>query len=264
MEYMRLSKERREEPVVCCCGRDENLRPGVTCGPVIRDVYIVECCTAGYGSAVINGKEFSVRPGDCYFLMPGDTIIHTADLKNPRSGVWCAIDGLQIGQVFAKAGITSEAPYAPAKAFEEITAQVEQMVQMQQDTDPGAELRRTACIYGVLGALLRHSSRVDSDVWVQKAIGLMEAQYFQPITIGWMAEQVGLERSYFSTLFKSHTGKTPHAYLMALRIQKACVLMKEHRYSVTAAAEAVGLDSRNFARLFKRETGKTPREYIAD
>lgn len=253
-----------EEPVLCFCARDENLAPGVRCGPLVRDNYIVECCTAGYGSAVINGREFPVGPGDCYFLLPGDTVIHTADFKDPRSGVYCGIDGRQFGHYLARAGITSESPFAPPEAFEEITAQVEQMVQMREETDAGAELRRTACIYGILGALLRGSASANKNVWVQRALGVMEDQYYQPLSVEQLASEVGLERSYFSTLFRQQTGRAPHAYLNSIRVRKACALMEKSGCSVAEAAASVGLDPQNFARLFKRETGKTPKEYIRE
>ena len=60
MKYDRLLKKRSNAPTLCYVARDENLTPGITYGPVIRDVYIVECCTAGYGSVIINGTEFSL------------------------------------------------------------------------------------------------------------------------------------------------------------------------------------------------------------
>lgn len=263
MLYERFVKEHREEPSICHCGRDENLKPGVRFGPVIRDIYIVECCTGGFGSVIINGTEFPLKKGDCYFLFPGDTVTHTAAEVNPREGVWCAMDGLGIGAVLRKAGITSMSPFAPKEAFDEITRAVSSVVDMRDENDAGADLRRTALIYSVLGALMKYTSASsDKNIWVKKAIGVMETNYHENITVEDIAFEIGLDRSYFSTLFKAQTGKTPHAYLTTLRIKKACTLMGQQNMSVSEAARSVGLDARNFARLFKKETGKTPKEYL--
>ena len=263
MLYERFVKEHREEPSICHCGRDENLKPGVRFGPVIRDIYIVECCTDGFGSVIINGTEFPLKKGDCYFLFPGDTVTHTAAEVNPREGVWCAMDGLGIGAVLRKAGITSMSPFAPKEAFDEITRAVSSVVDMRDENDAGADLRRTALIYSVLGALMKYTSASsDKNIWVKKAIGVMETNYHENITVEDIAFEIGLDRSYFSTLFKAQTGKTPHAYLTTLRIKKACTLMGQQNMSVSEAARSVGLDARNFARLFKMETGKTPKEYF--
>ena len=137
MRHERFLKKLSDVATLCYVARDENLAPGATHGPVIRDVYIVECCTAGFGSVIINGNEFSVSPGDCYILLPGDTVTHTADCVNPRSGVWCAISGLDVGRALARAGIDSNNPYAPASAFEKITNIIEKMLLINQKQDIG-------------------------------------------------------------------------------------------------------------------------------
>jgi len=265
MLYEHFIKEHKEEPTICYSGRDKNLTPGVRFGPVIRDIFIVECCTGGFGSVIVNGIEFPLKKGDCYFLFPGDTVTHTAAEINPREGVWCAMDGLGIGAVLLKAGITSSAPFAPGEAFGEITEAVRRVVDMKDENDAGADLRRTALVYSILGALMKYTSQSsDKNIWVRKAIGVMETNYHKNITATDIAFEVGLDRSYFSTLFKTQTGKTPYAYLTSLRIKKACALMEKECASVSEAAVSVGLDPRNFARLFKRETGKTPGQYLKE
>lgn len=89
----------------------------------------------------------------------------------------------------------------------------------------------------------------------------METHYNTELTVQGLADAVGLERSYFSTLFKNTTGLSPHYYLTKLRIQRFCTLLKNEDIPISLAAEYVGLDPQNFARIFKRETGKTPGEY---
>lgn len=263
MRYDYFAREHSDEPAVCYTGHDKNLPAGITYGPVIRDVFIVECCTGGFGSVVINGREFSLKKGDCFFLFPGDVIIHTAATENPREGYYCAIDGLQIGSVLLKAGITSTSPFAPPSAFEEITQSLKKIYEMRDDTDGGAGFRRTSLIYAILASLMSHSNaNPDKNTWIKKAIGIMETNYHTCLTVEKIARETGLERCYFSTLFKAQTGKSPHEYLTSLRINKACALMKQRNMSISHIALSVGLDDRNFSRLFKKETGFTPLEYV--
>lgn len=253
--------ERREEPAVFYCGRDYGLLPGAHYGPVTRDVFIIECCTRGYGAIEINNASYPVLPGCCYFLMPGDLVTHRADEKEPREGYWCSVDGLQIASALKKAGISSTSPFAAPEAAQRIQPILKKLYDTRTENDTGADMRRTACIYEILGELLRTATATDKNVWVQKAVGYMEANYPSDISVASLAAEIGLDRSYFSTLFKEHTGISPHAYLISLRIRKAAYLIKEGSYTVADVAEAVGLDAQNFSRLFKRETGISPREY---
>jgi len=249
------------ELTAIAAGSDYDLLPGARYGPIIRNIYIIECCTEGLGGVWINGREFPVKEGDCYILLPGDTIIHTADEVTPRRGYWCALDGAEAGNWLKMAGIRSDAPFAPPEVFREIMAQLKQLFLMREENDPGADLRRSACLYTVFGELLRgRTAAVDKENVVQKAISIMEAKYDQPLTVAEIAAGVGLERCYFSTVFKAGAGISPHRYLTGLRLEKACVLM-DQGCTVAEAAVSAGLDPENFARLFKQHRGMTPGEY---
>ena len=35
-------------------------------GPIVRGIYLIECCIEGKGSVVINGNEFPFTAGACY------------------------------------------------------------------------------------------------------------------------------------------------------------------------------------------------------
>ena len=117
-------------------------------------------------------------------------------------------------------------------------------------------------MYTIFGELLRgRSLAADRDSIIRKAVGVMEARYDQPLTVEQIAAEVGLERCYFSTVFRTETGTTPHRYLTKLRLEKACMLMDQENCTVAEAAASVGLDPENFSRLFRRHFGMTPGEY---
>lgn len=262
MKYEKHTSDKHADLNLIICGRDENLKPGVKYGPVIRDSYIIECCTNGFGSVIINGLEFPIKKGDCVILFPGDVIIHTADNIKPRSGVWCGVYGMKIGSYLSSAGISSTSPYLPKQIFGVINEQIENMLGMKSDSDPGADLRREACIHIMFGELMRYAKKeTDTDVYIQKAMQIMEIRYGENIGVNDIAGELGLERCYFSTLFKHSTGRTPYSYLTELRINKACTLLSDKRLSVSETAHAVGIEAMNFARVFKRYTGVLPTEY---
>ena len=89
----------------------------------------------------------------------------------------------------------------------------------------------------------------------------MQTNYAESTKVEQVAQQIGLERAWFSVQFKKKMGISPHQYLIQLRVQKACQLLKKGNYSVSEIAYLVGLEPHNFSRLFKREMGIAPQEY---
>ena len=250
-------------PRVIFVDKDNGIAPGTRYGPVIHDHFIIECCVDGGGTVIINDREFPVTVGQGYVLLPGDSVALVADPVRSRTCVWCAVVGDPVADALAAAGISGTSPYIPPSAFAEAKSIITEMLAMRDDSDGGADLRRTACVYRLLGALLRDRTTVDKNLSVNRAIGIMETKYPSPLTVADLAAAVGLDRAYFSTLFKSVTGTTPYAYLTALRVRKACALLKSTNIPVSEVADAVGIDPQNFARIFRRITGKSPREYLA-
>ncbi len=260
MNKAKLSRHNGVEPMLYCVAPDE-VNPGQRYGPAIRDSYIIECNESGYGSIIINGMEFAVKPRSCYIILPGQMTTYTADKSDPRRGISCFVGGVRVGNILAEIGITPKTPFIHPDLFDEITALAYKMLSMNGDTDRGADFRRTACIYEILGVLANSKPSLDEDYWIEKALGIFESQYEKKISVSDVAAAVGFDRSYFSTIFREKTGVSPHAYLTSLRVAKACVLLKEKNAAVADVADSVGIDPSNFARIFKRETGRSPLEY---
>ena len=211
---------------------------------------------------MINGKEYSVAAGDCYVILPGDTVIHTADRVCPREGLWCFLDGMRLGELFARAGIRHDQPYLPSECYEGVKRSLSRMLAMDKDSDGGARLRRSACVMELMGEILRFAPpEEDRQPGVAAALRRMEACYDQSLTVAELAKEAGLERCWFSTVFKEETGLSPYDYLSRLRVRKACELMERSAHPLSVVAAAVGIDPENFARIFKKYMGLTPSAY---
>ena len=261
MDYITRMKYQGNEPFLWSCLLDENLRPGATCGPIIRESYVVECNTGGYGAVVINGVEFAVRPRDCYILLPGDTVIHKSAMKNPREGIYCIIGGKRVGDAFTEAGISSKSPFVAPEFFDDMESVLRKMYEIRYQHDVSTEYRCTGLIYEMLSILTRNKVKTYRENYIQRAIAIMESTYHMNISIADISMELGFERTYFSTVFKEHTGLTPYAYLTSLRIDKALAILSDEMVSIGECAECVGLDPTNFSRIFKKHTGITPLEY---
>lgn len=88
----------------------------------------------------------------------------------------------------------------------------------------------------------------------------LEQQLDQEINLEVLSAQVGLSKFQLLRLFKHSFGKTPHQYLIELRLQKAKALLKTH--PVNEVAQIVGFsDSSAFGKAFKGYFGLTASEF---
>ncbi|MEL7118053.1 MAG: AraC family transcriptional regulator [Bacteroidota bacterium] len=86
--------------------------------------------------------------------------------------------------------------------------------------------------------------------------------YAQDIMIEDVAKIAFLSRSQFSYFFKLHTGKTYIQFLNDLRIENACILLKNTKHTIEQICYEVGFKNvSNFVRQFKKSKACTPSVY---
>jgi AraC-like DNA-binding protein len=94
------------------------------------------------------------------------------------------------------------------------------------------------------------------------AIGFVEENLAEKISLGEVARLCGLGRYQFSRAFKQGEGTTFREFLIQRRINRAMHLFDDPKASVTDVAFAVGFnDLSYFARVFRRFTGVSPSFY---
>lgn len=77
-----------------------------------------------------------------------------------------------------------------------------------------------------------------------------------------LAMQVGLNRSYLSTLFKKETRQSISAYILSKRMEAAQNMLRFSDYSYAEIAAILAFSSQShFIRVFRAQTGYTPKEF---
>jgi len=90
----------------------------------------------------------------------------------------------------------------------------------------------------------------------------IDEHYAEPLEVNDIAGAAYSSQFHFIRQFKEVYGKTPHQYLIHVRITKAKQLLKSGT-PVAQTCHAVGFESLgSFSSLFKRLEGKTPSQYL--
>lgn len=91
----------------------------------------------------------------------------------------------------------------------------------------------------------------------------IDSNYSDALDIDAIADEAYFSKFHFIRLFREMYGKTPHQYLIQVRINKAITLLKNN-IPVSEVCHSVGFESlSSFSGLFKRTSGLSPTTFQA-
>jgi AraC family transcriptional regulator len=91
---------------------------------------------------------------------------------------------------------------------------------------------------------------------------LIEAKLHERLSVGMMADELGMSRGHLSRLFKATTGSTLKGYVESARLARIETLLAHSSLPLKTIASRVGLSSANYLSVaFARRSGMSPRQY---
>ena len=99
---------------------------------------------------------------------------------------------------------------------------------------------------------------------IKPAIKYIEKNFLNnKIPVDFLAKECGISETYLKKLFNKKFGVSPIKYIIRLKINYACDLLRSNRYSVTQVAQFCGYDNvYYFSRQFKEYVGTAPSVFV--
>ena len=255
-----MAERCRDIMIVNCGYRDINPRscgeerclPGHCYGPAVRTHYLLHYVVSGRGTFKARGELFHIRAGQAFVILPGETTTYQADGGDPWFYRWVGFEaGIELPALLRQ-------PVLDIPQGGRIFASMMDSAGLQS----GRELYLCGKVYELLALLCDPSPELSAQDYVLRAKNYMDSNYMNEITVSQMAKFLGLDRSYFSALFRAQTGRSPQDYLVELRLRRAAELIAVYHYRPGEAAAGAGYrDICNFSRMFKRHFGVSPSVY---
>ena len=99
------------------------------------------------------------------------------------------------------------------------------------------------------------------DYKLRQVIDYIHYHLEDEISLGELADQVGLSQSHFSSLFRKSTGRSPYKFLTRQRVERAQELLLTTDMSIAEIAGSVGFcDQSHLSRHMKRLMGVSPKQ----
>ncbi len=218
-------------------------------GPIIRKHWLIHFVVSGFGIFKIRDKEYTVKAGEMFVIPPYVETYYEADAVNPWSYIWigftCNVKELEM---------LSDVIVCPEA--EKIFTSIKETTGYPRDK----HAYLTARLWDLFALLLEEDS-IKYD-YTEKALSFIHANYMYNISVEKIAQDLNLDRTYFSYIFKKKTGLSPKQYILNYRMNVAAAIITKNCDTISVVANSVGYsDLYTFSKVFKRHFGISPSKY---
>ena len=258
--------------------------PYIHITPSIRDHFLLHFICSGQGHYHLQNSTYSLSPNDCFLIYPHEiTFYKPADGKQ-LDYYWLGFCGSRAADFISALGFTHSQHvinYNDPEIPVLLSNIVDAAFQYQEDA-LSRELYINSLIQKLFFIMLgqKKLNRISfppstpkdntdflgQGQYKNKIVSiitlLIQTSYHQDIRIEAIADNMHLNRSYLSALFKQETGKSMKQYLQNYRLTQAQNLLTSTSLPIYEISYAVGFqDPMYFSRLFKSTLGITPNQY---
>ena len=229
--------------------------------------YLCFLVLEGEGSLSYDGRQYSLKLGDCVFTDCRKTYSHsTSDCLWSLS--WCHFYAPFMPAIYEKYKERGGLPvFHPEKpdAFQKIFVQ---LYELAASSDYIRDMRINESLSALLTLLMQESWNPDHVAVSKKRMELaavkayMDEHYTQKLTLDDLEAQFFINKYYLLKIFKETYGMTISSYLISKRITRAKQLLRFTQMTIDEVGCAVGMDGAGyFSRMFKKAEGISPKEY---
>jgi len=265
--------------------------PGWSWGPAIRNHFLLVYILSGRGSYTADKKRRNLTAGDIFLLKPLRRAEYAADLHEPWEYIWISFQGSLADRLFTSLGGSVSVSWGSAKTADRklsnsaknFSGSIVEMVNDAAQENLEGELKalgRFIALFPAIHSALDSGKNIalDSDgeigydevnarksSYAAAAKEFIHRNFAQQISVSSIAQYIGLERSYFSIIFKKETGLSPGKYLLRYRMRLAWKMLELNLNSIETVSNSVGfLDTSSFSRAFKRIYGLPPSSVVTN
>ncbi len=231
--------------------------------------YILHYIYEGEGFFVYNGKEYNLSQGDTFLISPKQIYRYYSSEKNPWSYYWIGFSGTRASSLLSRSGMGDSVPIIRNIQEKEIPELFSKIITTLQKNKRGGDIAITAFLSLIFSIFIdkvktkKQENTIDiRKKCVNKAINFVKINFSEITSVEEIADFVGYNRSYFSNIFRTETGKSIKQYLNNYRIKKAVELLDTTNFNIDYVAQSVGYKNYfSFEKRFKKIMNCTPTEY---
>ena len=248
----------------------EDCLPDQFFGPAIRENYVLHYITEGKGFLEYKDQKIPLQKGDIFLLIPGEVTYYFADNQTPWSYYWLGISGIKAQEYFNLSSIhdTAYLRSLHTKALGNFIGTIVKDAE-RLDESKASQLHVISQLFELMHQLNALSPNLDQETISPSQKLYREAKHLiyigynsQDISIQYIADKLGVHRSYLSSIFKDFHKISPKEYLLEVRMKRAKELLETTDQPIKIIAYSVGyLDPLHFSKAFRQYYDCSPSQY---
>ncbi|MEI8195208.1 MAG: AraC family transcriptional regulator [Phycisphaerae bacterium] len=231
--------------------------------------YAIHVVQSGHGVMATKTKPYEVGPGDVFCFFPGHHYAYHDAPTTPWRYTWLVLEGSQVPKALRQVGLTADQPHLRGCLAwggangrnggegAELFAEIQQVY--RRPVIPAAYA--IAAGWRLIDALSRQAGPEPGVPHgaAEAARFLIDRHGLEVLTVEELARQLGLSRSALFRQFRAAYGISPKQHLDAVRLERACALLRQSAAPLKQIAAACGYtSSQYFIRAFRRHCGQAP------
>lgn len=230
--------------------------------------YVLIYCVNGKGYYTLNGRTWTINPGQFFILPPGTAHEYGADEKEPWTIYWIHFRGT-LSAEYCRNIIGPQT--IEHSNISRIHNRIDLFDEIFNSLESGLLIDniRFSCslFHYFLGSLCfirqyRNAARRPDQDFVGIVTHCLEENIDKHLSLKEIAISCGLSESRLSALFHERTGHSVLNYFNIMKIRKACDLLDHSNLKLNHICFKVGIsDPYYFSRLFTKIMGQSPTKY---
>lgn len=269
LKILRNIKRQTNDLYIVHCGI-QKCSPGYTYNHKVPNEYHLHFVIDGKGSLTVNDNTYSIQKNDIFLIPKGAFFNYHADYDDPWTYAWVTFDGNMASEYLAHTHLTTAIPLIHSAIPTDCYLPLIQSILDANQLTFANEIKRVAILYEIFAMLIESQNSIQTncdnldysnDAYIDYALHFIKSNY-KTITVSELANYIGINRSYLTTLFKKKLNVSPKQYLISFRLSESTKLLKNTDMNISEIAEAVGYENaHSYSKAFKQTYGVTPNTY---
>jgi AraC-like DNA-binding protein/mannose-6-phosphate isomerase-like protein (cupin superfamily) len=227
-------------------------------------------CVEGKGTAVVDKRQYQLRP-DSFLIIPvGSAHSYAADAQDSWTIYWMHFKG-QAAPSIVDTIIRQLNGHLGSVHFQQKRIHLFEEIYSSLERGYSSEnlCYANMCVWHYLSSFMYHekfrlseSKQSNVNDLVEMAINYMQDHLAQMLTLAEIAGFINVSAPHLSSVFRKKTGFAPIEYFLQLKVQKACQFLIFTDLRIHEIAEKLGIEDQfYFSRMFRKLMGVSPNQY---